>query len=70
MTIKRTIGVDFTVQNEGNIFLFRPHTRAARSWIADNIPNEAQTFGNAVVVEHRYILAIVKGIQESGLGVQ
>ena len=60
---------DFEVQNEGSIFLLRPCTLAARAWIAVHIPADAQYFGDAVVVEHRYILDIVDGIIADGLRV-
>jgi hypothetical protein len=58
---------DFTVQNEGSIFLLYPHTQAANVWVSDHIPDYAQYFGNAVVIEHRYILDVVDGIKTDGL---
>lgn len=58
---------DFTVQNEGSIFLLRPHTQAAHVWITEHIPDDVMQFGNAIVVEHRYIQDIVEGIQQEGL---
>lgn len=61
---------DFTVQNEGSIFLLHPLTPAANAWIEEHIPEDAQYFGNAVVVEHRYIADIVGGIQRDGLTVE
>jgi hypothetical protein len=63
------VNADFTVQNEGSIFLLRPHTQSANDWIGEHIPDDAQFFGNAVVVEHRYIADIVAGIQSDGLEV-
>jgi hypothetical protein len=59
--------VDFTVQNEGSIFLLHPHTQAAQDWISEHIPPDAQRFGSAVVIEHRYICDIVDGIHVDGL---
>lgn len=61
---------DFTVQNEGSIFLLRPLTEAARDWVAEHIPADAQTFGDAIVIEHRYIGDIVDGAQRDGLTVE
>lgn len=61
---------DFTVRNEGTIFLLTPNTEAGRQWATDNLPSDAQTWGNAVVVEHRYIADIVEGIQADGLVVE
>ena len=49
--------------NEGSIILFEPLTDAARSWWTDNVDPEAQTFGNAYAVEHRYAGDIVEGIK-------
>lgn len=62
--------VDFTVQNEGSIFLLGVHTDAARAWVEENLPKDHQTWGNTVVVEHRYIEAIVNGILTDGLKVR
>ena len=62
--------VDFTVQNEGSIFLLRPHTQAAQDWISEHIPPDAQRFGNAVVIEHRYICDIVDGIRADAFEVR
>lgn len=61
---------DFEVQNEGSIFLLRPKSPAAEEWLWENIPSDAQCWGNAVVVEHRYIADIVEGIQADGLVVE
>jgi hypothetical protein len=60
---------DFEVQNEGTIYLLRPLTPAARAWVAVHISDDAQYFGDAVVVEHRYIRDIVAGIIADGLRV-
>ena len=60
---------DFFVENHGSIFLLRPVTPAAFAWVSEHIPEEAQFFGEAVCVEHRYIAEIVEGIRESGLEV-
>jgi len=61
---------DFFCENHGSIFLLRPASPAAHSWISDHLPEDRMTFGNAVVVEHRYIWAIVEAIQNDGLAVQ
>jgi hypothetical protein len=63
------VNADFTVQNEGSIFLLHSHTQSANDWISEHIPDDAQFFGNAVAVEHRYIADIVAGIQSDGLEV-
>ena len=61
---------DFTQYNHGSIFLQYPHTELARNWIAGHISEDAYLFGNAVVIEHRFIADIVTGIQMDGLEVR
>jgi hypothetical protein len=60
---------DFICENHGSIFLLRPISPAASAWIEDNLPDDRLTFGNAAVVEHRYIWPILEGIQNDGLAV-
>jgi hypothetical protein len=66
----RPASPDFAVEDHFSIFLLRPLTPAAESWIHEHIPEDAQYFGNSVVVEHRYIADIVAGIQDDGLVVR
>jgi hypothetical protein len=61
---------DFCVRNEGSIFLFHPVTAAAKEWGAEHIPDDAQYFGHALVVEHRYAANILDGILAAGLEVR
>jgi hypothetical protein len=58
---------DFSVENHGSIFLLRPLSPLGFDWIDQHIPEDAQHFGNAVVVEHRYIGDIAEGILADGL---
>jgi hypothetical protein len=60
---------DLHVANHGSIFLLSPVTEAGENWIIEHIPEDAMTFGNAIVVEHRYIEAIVAGALADGLEV-
>jgi hypothetical protein len=60
---------DFEVENHQSIFLLRPLTPVAESWIEEFLPEDCTYFGSAVVVEHRYIADIVHGIQNDGLAV-
>jgi len=62
-------GPDFRCENHGSLFLLYPLTQSARSWIEQHLPEDVQRFSNAVVVEHRYIWAILVGIQNDGLTV-
>jgi hypothetical protein len=62
---------DFHVVNGGSIFLLHPITREARDWADKNIHAEPwQHFGNAIAVEHRFILDIIEGIKADGLEVK
>lgn len=70
MAFPRNEVSDFSVRNEFTIFLLHPLTDAARKWIAEHIGAEAQRFGEAVVVEHRYICDIIDGILADGLEVR
>ena len=59
--------IDFKVQNHGSIFLLRPRTPAANVWVSEHLPEDAQSFGDAIAIEHRFISDIVRGIQGDGL---
>ena len=61
---------DFIVECHGSIFLLRPLTLAASSWIEENLPQDRMTFGVAVIVEHRYIADIVRAALADGLEIQ
>ncbi len=61
--------MDFSVENHGSIILLRPLTEAAQDWVDEHIPDDAQTFGNAIAVEPRYIGPIVEVILNDGLSV-
>ena len=60
-------GPDFIVENHGSIFLFRMNTPAAQVWVSENVQEDAQFFGDALVVEWRYAHDLAQGIVESGL---
>ena len=61
---------DLLVHGEGSVYLLRPASAAGSVWIAMHIPFDAQWFGGAVVVEHRYIDDIVTGAINDGLRVR
>lgn len=61
--------VDFTVSGGGTIYLLHPNTLKAQVWVNEHLPEDRQTFGNAVAVEHRYIGDVVDGIRSDGLTV-
>jgi hypothetical protein len=58
---------DFLCENHGSIFLLRPISPPAFAWIEEHLPPDRLTFGNAVVIEPRYVWAILVGLQDDGL---
>jgi len=58
---------DLLVRNEGTLFLFCPLTAGAKSWIDAHLQPDAQWFGNALVVEHRFAWGLAMGIKDAGL---
>ena len=58
---------DFTCENHSSVFLLRPVSPSAFSWIEEHLPPDRITFGNAVAVDHRCIWAILAGLQDDGL---
>ena len=60
------------VENHGSIILLRPLTTYRADWIEQNVLSlneEAQTFGGALVCEHRFAAAIIEGAQADDLEV-
>lgn len=60
---------DFYVRGGGSVFLLYPNSNAALEWLNEHIEADAQMFGDAIVVEHRYIRPLVAGIISDGLEV-
>lgn len=58
---------DLTAQNHGSIILLAGTTPAGKAWMAEHLPGDAQTWGDSVVVEPRYITDILAGAAEDGL---
>lgn len=60
----------FHVTCEGSIYLIQPLDAHAQLWLRDNVGlDEAQFFGGALVVEHRYIVDLLDGIFDAGFEV-
>ena len=66
---RRRSTADVQVVNHGSILLFHLNTREASAWVEENVAGEAQFFGTALVVEPRYVAALVAGMREEGLEV-
>lgn len=60
---------DFSVSGGGTIFLLTPNTPEAEAWVEEHLPEDRQTLGKGIAVEHRYIGGIVDGIRDDGLTV-
>ena len=58
---------DFLVQNEGTCVVVTPVTPAAKTWVAEHIPDDAPTWCGGVVIEHRYAFDVLDGIVNDGL---
>ncbi len=59
---------DFLVEDHGSIFLLSPQSDSARIWIDEHISREGfQPYWPVVVIEHRYVQALIEGIQNEGL---
>jgi hypothetical protein len=58
---------DVLVQNCGTLFLFCPLTRYAEAWIREYVQADAMWYGNALVVEHRYVWGLAQGMRDAGL---
>src|SRR5271163_385414 len=61
---------DFVLENHGSLFLLRPLCSAAKEWMNEHLPvdsPETQFWGEAIVIEPRYLEPIVDGILADGL---
>jgi hypothetical protein len=58
---------DFVVRDEGTIWLFTPLTPAALQFLSENIQDDAQYFGDSLVVEHRFVYDLLLGLRSYGL---
>ena len=59
--------MDIYMENHGSIWLFRPVSEAAREHLDDVIDEMAQWFGDALVVEPRYVSDLATSLEDDGL---
>jgi len=57
---------DFTFQNHGLIWLCQPENEEAREHLHANVGEETQFWGNAVVVEPRYVEGLAANLAANG----
>jgi hypothetical protein len=60
---------DFVVSGGGSVYLIHPLTDDAKSHLLRVVGEEAQFFGDAVAVEHRYVADFVAALAEDGFAV-
>jgi len=58
---------DVNIINHGSLIAFHLLTEAATDFVAENVSDESQFFGNALMVEPRYAQDLLYGMQDSGL---
>jgi hypothetical protein len=60
---------DFSIHGSGEVYVLVPHTERAKHWRMQNIapPHQCIQLGDAIVIQHAYILAIVDAIIKKGL---
>jgi hypothetical protein len=61
--------MDIEVKPHGSITLLFPWSLIAEDWLHTHTPADAQWWASALVVEPRYVDAIVAGAREDGLEV-
>ncbi len=62
--------MDMQFSNHGSIWIMEPLSDAAREWVSEHIPEDAQAWGkNGIVIEHRYVYDIMVGATNDGLTV-
>lgn len=59
-------GADVTVEGHGSLFLFRPNTTIAATWLREHVAAEASWMGPALAVEHRYAVDFAEAIRSDG----
>jgi len=56
----------FDIENHGTIVLVRPLTPDVKTWLEENVEEAAMWYGGALVVEPRYVEALIEGLIEEG----
>ncbi len=58
---------DFSLQNEGSVFILYPLTSDASAWCDEHLPDDAPMWGKGYAIGHRYIEPIVQAIVVDGM---
>ena len=62
--------IDVQLANHGSVSMLTPRSEAAKVWVAENLPADAMTFGDAIVIEHRFVEGIASGMLNAGLSIE
>lgn len=54
------------MENHGSLWLARPMDDAARQWLKETAPEEAQFFGDALAMEPRYVEGFENAVVDAG----
>lgn len=60
---------DFIFSSHGSVTLLWPASEAAREWLDEHMPEDAQYLGEAVAIEPRYAGDVIEGAMNDGLTV-
>jgi hypothetical protein len=60
---------DFHLAVDGSMGRLMPLSQAAEDWIVANIPEDAQRWGSAVIIDHRAVDDIIEKLAEAGLSI-
>jgi hypothetical protein len=61
--------IDVSFANHGTIWLAHLWTEAAHDWVATYLPEDCTWWGEAVVIEHRFVGDIAQGMADAGLAI-
>ena len=70
LTPQHVSAPDVLVRNEGTVFVFCPLTSRAKEWTDQHVQTDAQWFGNALIVDHRFAWGVAQGMIDDGLKLQ
>lgn len=61
---------DFTLSDHGSVTILTALSSEGADWIDENLPDDVQMWGNGVVIEPRFVEAILDGLMTDGLTVR
>ena len=57
---------DFAVVSHGSVYTLRADSPLVEEWIEEHVGGKTQWFGDALVIEHRYVRDIVEALESEG----